>query len=143
VAHHARRIALTLMVALGAGTGLALPGSAVATEDRTVACRRAHTPRVAHPDALPRYGSTTRAHVDAVLAASRAQLERAHPGLVDVTVELRGGMVWDRLPSSEVIIRMPEDDYWIIVTLGSRRQCPSTPTYWNGVPLHFVLRARA
>jgi hypothetical protein len=87
------------------------------------------------------FGQTTKARVES-LAEDLASIREAFPAVKRVEVKLRAGMVWDRLPSGEVIIRMPDDDYWLLFHLKSRRACPELPGSWDGVPVRFVAPVR-
>lgn len=130
-------VATSVLVATGVGA------TGATEKPHARECSRARAVRIGYPDGLPAFGETARARVERIVATDLAAIQKQYPGVIKLVAELRLGQVWDREPSGEIIIRMPDDDYWIVARLRDRRDCPSAPAFWNGVPLRFVVRPRS
>lgn len=128
-------VATALMVCV---LGASAFGFGAASERFSGECPGTRNPLVGFPDGLPMFGQTSRQRVEG-LAQDLASIQQVYPGILQVSVERRGGQVWDREPSGEIIIRMPDDDYWLVAWVKRRRACPTSPVSWNGVPMRFVV----
>lgn len=144
--HASIPLILAVSIALGGSAAtVASAGTIASTMDRSAQLRECTGTQNPFPgtrdDNPPTH--TDNAYVKRVLAEERHRFKRSFPGLLALRVERRNAEVWTPDANGTLVRTGTIPDYWIVVRLRSRKDCPHGPSaggpwFWDGVPLEFV-----